>query len=85
MITHSWNIVDINPIDFREAFSGGRTNAVSLYRDLEHFKEEGHYKDFTSLYPWVNFTCEYPMKAKLEKRHIFGYVKAIVNPPRLTN
>jgi hypothetical protein len=60
------------------------------------YKEEGHYKDFTSLYPWVNYTCEYPMghvqsirsegenymKSKLEKRHIFGYVKAIVNPPR---
>jgi hypothetical protein len=36
-LVDSWNIVDVNPIDFREAFFCERTNAVSLYRDLEHF------------------------------------------------
>lgn len=36
----------------RDAFFGGRTNAVKLYH-------EGNtkYVDFTSLYPWVSMLC----------------------------
>lgn len=34
----------------REAFFGGRTNAVQLY-----YEGRAKYVDFTSLYPWVSF------------------------------
>lgn len=48
LLTH--NLQDrLNP---RDAFFGGRTNAVKLYH-------EGNtkYVDFTSLYPWVSMLC----------------------------
>ena len=34
----------------RDAFFGGRTNAVKLFHE-----GEAKYVDFTSLYPWVSF------------------------------
>ena len=34
----------------RDAFYGGRTNAVKLY-----YEGKAKYVDFTSLYPWVSF------------------------------
>ena len=37
----------LNP---RDAFFGGRTNAVKLYHE-----GDAKYVDFTSLYPWVSF------------------------------
>lgn len=37
----------LNP---RDAFFGGRTNAVKLYHE-----GPAKYVDFTALYPWVNF------------------------------
>ena len=47
-------------LDPRESFFGGRTNASQLYyRTKEDEKIE--YVDFTSLYPWVNKTCQYPV------------------------
>lgn len=39
----------LNP---RDAFFGGRTNAVQLY-----YEGKAKYIDFTSLYPWVNKYC----------------------------
>ena len=42
----------------RDAFYGGRTNAIKLYYDCET-GERIWYVDFTSLYPWVNKYCEY--------------------------
>ena len=46
----------LNP---RDAFFGGRTNAITL-----HYKAEPHqqirYVDITSLYPWVNKNALYP-------------------------
>ena len=48
------------PLDPRQAFFGGRTNAITLY-----FKAEPHqqirYVDICSLYPWVNKTQMYPV------------------------
>ena len=47
-------------LDPRDSFFGGRTNASQLYykaREIEQIK----YVDFTSLYPFVNKTCEYPV------------------------
>lgn len=46
------------PLNPREAFFGGRTNAVTLYQKPQAQKM-GYY-DFTSLYPWVNKYGRYP-------------------------
>lgn len=48
LIEHS--VVD--RLDPREAFFGGRTNAITLY-----YEGTAKYVDFTSLYPWVNKYC----------------------------
>ncbi|GFT35597.1 uncharacterized protein TNCV_4870831 [Trichonephila clavipes] len=43
----------LNP---RDAFFGGRTNGIQLF-----YEGCVKYIDFTSLYPWVNKYCEYPV------------------------
>ncbi|GFR04072.1 uncharacterized protein TNCT_170661 [Trichonephila clavata] len=43
----------LNP---RDALFGGRTNGMKLF-----FEGCAKYIDFTSLYPWVNKYCEYPV------------------------
>ncbi|GBN97163.1 hypothetical protein AVEN_10441-1 [Araneus ventricosus] len=71
----------LNP---RDAFFGGRTNAVKLY-----FEGTAKYVDFTSLYPWVNKYCMYPVGhpqiitenfADIES--FVGLVKCRILPPR---
>ena len=47
------------PLNPRDAFCGGRTNAVKLYHHVTP-TQKIHYIDYTSLYPWVNKTCVYP-------------------------
>jgi len=47
------------PLNPRDAFCGGRTNAVKLYHRVTP-GQKNHYIDVTSLYPWVNKTCVYP-------------------------
>ena len=47
------------PLNPRDAFCGGRTNAVKLYHRVTP-SQQIHYIDVTSLYPWVNKTCVYP-------------------------
>ena len=50
----------VTPLEPRDAFFGGRTNAVRLH----HHSEDGetiHYQDVTSLYPWVNKYSCYPI------------------------
>ena len=75
-------------LDPRESFFGGRTNASQLYyRTKEDEKIE--YLDFTSLYPWVNKTCQYPV-GDLEVitsdfkdlAQYFGIAKVRILPPR---
>lgn len=44
----------------RDALFGGRTNAIRLYYKLNS-GEEIHYYDFTSFYPFVKKTKEYPI------------------------
>ena len=48
------------PIDPRDAFFGGRTNATCLYYKAEE-GEVISYADVCSLYPWVNKYCKYPV------------------------
>ena len=49
----------IQPLNPRDAFCGGRTNAVRTYHHVDH-DEEIHYIDYTSLYPFINKTSVYP-------------------------
>jgi len=49
----------IKPLNPRDAFCGGRTNAVKLYHRVTP-GQKIHYIDYTSLYPWANKTCVYP-------------------------
>ena len=61
----------IEPLQPRNAFFGGRTNAVKLHHMAERrLGEKIEYIDVTSLYPWVNERCEYPT----------GHPDVIVNP-----
>lgn len=51
-----------DPLDPREAFFGGRTNAIQLYARVDESRgEEIRYYDYTSLYPFVNKTGKYPL------------------------
>ncbi|GFT35662.1 uncharacterized protein TNCV_2849541 [Trichonephila clavipes] len=71
----------LNP---RDAFFGGRTNGIQLF-----YEGCAKYIDFTSLYPWVNKYCEYPVGhpeiITEDFRDIdsyFGLVKCKVFPPK---
>ena len=50
----------VKPLEPRDAFYGGRTGAVSLHT-VAGEGEEIRYVDITSLYPWVNKNCQYPI------------------------
>ena len=50
----------VAPLNPRDAFYGGRTGAVVLHSAVGE-GEEIRYADITSLYPWVNKTCTYPI------------------------
>ena len=50
----------VPPLEPREAFFGGRTGAVALHA-VAGESEEIRYVDVTSLYPWVNKNCPYPI------------------------
>jgi len=60
---------NVEPLQPRDAFFGGRTNAVKLHHRVTG-PEKIKYMDVTSLYPWVNKTGEYPV----------GHPDIIVNP-----
>ena len=79
---------------FRQAFFGGRTNAMKL---LYHFKKEecGAYIDITSLYPAVNFYDLYPKGhyikllefkeedyIKVKNGEYFGFIDCQIKPPK---
>ena len=52
----------VEPLNPRDAFFGGRTNAVRLHHAVnEDQGEQIKYVDVTSLYPWVNKTQQYPI------------------------
>ena len=50
----------VAPLNPRDAFYGGRTEAVALH-SVAGEGEEIRYTDITSLYPYVNKTCMYPI------------------------
>ncbi|CAH3126339.1 unnamed protein product, partial [Porites lobata] len=60
-VQHFLNSFDlVAPLEPREAFFGGRTGAVALHA-VAGEGEEIRYVDVTSLYPWVNKNCPYPI------------------------
>lgn len=79
------------PIEPRDAFFGGRTDALKTYFNTSKAPKKCKifYKDITSLYPWVNFNCEYPVghpqiiRADFDKslKSYFGIVKCLIQPP----
>ena len=77
------------PLNPRDAFCGGRTNAVKLYHHVTP-TQKIHYIDVTSLYPWVNKTCLYPKghptfistPGHTDIRQYFGLIQCQILPPR---
>ena len=79
----------VEPLNPRDAFYGGRTNATKL---LYNFKENecGRYVDFCSLYPTVQYYKKYPIghpvkihnPKKFCKTSWYGLIKCKVVPPR---
>ncbi|GBN74707.1 hypothetical protein AVEN_224458-1 [Araneus ventricosus] len=68
----------------RDAFFGGRTNAIKLYHE-----GAAKYIDFTSLYPWCNKYCRYPLGHPTiitenfeDIQNYLGFVKCKILPPR---
>ena len=52
----------VEPLPPRDAFFGGRTNAVKLHHEANtEAGEQTKYLDVTSLYPWVNKTGTFPV------------------------
>ena len=79
----------IPPLQPRDAFCGGRTNAVKLYHHITP-GQKIHYIDVTSLYPWVNKTSVYPkghptfisQPGHTDILQYFGLIQCQVLPPR---
>ncbi|XP_056003616.1 uncharacterized protein LOC125663345 [Ostrea edulis] len=75
-------------LDPRDSFFGGRTNAIKLhYKAAED--ETIQYFDFTSLYPWTNKYCRYPVGHPTiitddfqDLSQYFGLAKIKILPPR---
>ena len=75
-------------LDPRDSFFGGRTNASQLYYQCKG-GEEIKYVDFTSLYPWVNKYCQYPVGHPelitndfKDLSAYFGIAKVKISPPK---
>ena len=79
----------IKPLQLRDAFCGGRTNAIKLYHHITP-GQKIHYIDVTSLYPWVNKTSTYPkghptilsQPGHTDIHQYFGLIQCQVLPPR---
>ena len=78
----------VPPLDPRDAFFGGRTNAATLYYKAAE-GEQIRYVDVTSLYPWVNKNAVYPTghptiitsPEDQDISHYFGVAKVDILPP----
>ena len=78
------------PLNPRDAFFGGRTNAVRLHHHIDQPGETIRYQDVTSLYPWVNKYALYPVGHPTILRDIehvnirafFGLCRVTIVPPR---
>ena len=75
------------PLEPRQAFFGGRTNATHLFHETQP-DEKMNYVDFCSLYPWCNKYGEYPLgHPQIITENFkpideyFGLIKCTVLPP----
>ena len=83
------NLQTTKPLNPRDAFCGGRTNAVKLFHQVTP-SQKIHYIDVTSLYPWVNKTSVYPKghptfithPGHTDIHQYFGLIQCQVLPPR---
>ena len=91
MLTWLTNRNPVAPLEPRDAFFGGRTNAVRLHHECRVEGETILYQDVTSLYPWVNKYSCYPtghptiITTFADDRDLgdyFGIVKLTILPPR---
>ncbi|XP_074645914.1 uncharacterized protein LOC141902174 [Tubulanus polymorphus] len=81
--------VDISdPLLPRDAFFGGRTNAIKIYHKAED-DEKIKYIDICSLYPYVNSRCSYPIGHPTvitenfgDIKDYYGLIKCRILPPR---
>ena len=79
----------IQPLNPRDAFCGGRTNAVQMYHHVGQ-DEKIHYIDYTSLYPFINKTGVYSkghpnfisQPGHTDISQYFGFVQCKVLPAR---
>ena len=80
----------VEPLNPRNAFFGGRTNAVKLHHEIKEDEgEQIKYVDVTSLYPCVNKTQQYPVghptvitnPENQDIRAYFGIAKIDILPP----
>ena len=79
----------IKPMNPRDAFFGGRTNASYLYYNVR-VGEEIRYVDYTSLYPWVNKNGMYPIDhpefiyepGTIDLSEYFGLALCTIIPPK---
>ena len=78
----------VEPLNPRDAFYGGRTNATKLLYDFKE-NECGRYVDFCSLYPTVNFFKKYPIghpvkihNPKKYRKSWYGLIMCKVLSPR---
>ncbi len=82
------NKCDISdPLNSRNGLFGNRTNSIKLYHKCSG-NEKIKYNDFTSLYPYVQKYCRYPIgqpKVITENfddiSNYFGMVKCVILPP----
>ena len=78
----------VTPLNPREAFFGGRTNAIKLHHKVEENKQI-KYSDMISLYPCANPECEYPIghplfidqPGTIDISKYYGLVKCKILPP----
>ena len=77
-----------SPLEPRDAFFGGRTEAFTLYKEVAPDETISYY-DVTSLYPFINKTTKYPLNHPTRIFDEFeplskyeGLVKCRVLPPR---
>jgi len=81
--------MQFDPLNPRDAFCGGRTNAIKLYHHVTP-GQKIHYIDYASLHPWVNKTCVYPkghprlisQPGHTDINIYFGVIQCQVLPPR---
>lgn len=79
----------VPPLNSREAFYGGRTDAVTMHCKVEE-PDVIKYADVTSLYPWVNKNKEYPVGFPIvytnpsdqDIHHYFGIALVEILPPQ---